>query len=97
MLKTLKTASNIILFRIKKGQDGVFVLHSMIFWILFLNKKVKWNLKQDKVHKWKLAEIPGRRLGLLLEFIPFGFSDVPYAQLIPGCISADKPRSDVVR
>ena len=34
---------------------------------------------------------------MLLEFIPFGFSDVPYAQLIPGCISADKTRNEVVR
>ena len=97
MLKTLKTASNIILFRIKKGQDGVFVLHSLIFLDLIPKQKVKLNLKKDKVHKCKLAEIPGHHLGLLLEFIPFGFSDVPYAQLIPRCISADKTRNEVVR
>ena len=51
MLKTLKTASNIILFRIKKGQDGVFVLHSLIFLDLIPKQKVKLNLKQDEVHK----------------------------------------------
>ena len=93
----LKTASNIILFRIKKGARWRVCTPFHDFLDLIPKQKVKLNLKQDKVHKWKLAEIPGRHLGLLLEFIPFGFSDVPYAQLIPGCISADKTRNEVVR